>query len=102
VRLAADAYALLQGRARYLASRYPYCWLTIRHEEVSIHFGDNPGCAFLKGYAEGFHVVFEGLCSSAAAPIPDLGIFILDAGFISLDYRMGRSRINWQYLDCLN
>jgi hypothetical protein len=43
----------------------------------------------LDGDAEVFHVVFGGLRSTSGASIPDLGVFVLDVGFIALDYRMG-------------
>ncbi|GEM_PF-2655244 len=33
-------------------------------------------------------MIFGGLSSSSGAPIPDLGVFILDKGFVGLDYRM--------------
>lgn len=88
-RVVGDAYALIQGRATHLASEDAYYWSKSRHEESPIRFGENPAHAFLRGDAEGFHVVFGGLRSTAGAPIPDLGVFVLEAGFIALDYKMG-------------
>ena len=67
----------------------PYYWSKNRSEESPIRFGENPAIAFLEGDAEAFHVVFGGLRSKGGAPIPDLGFFVLDLGFIALDYRMG-------------
>lgn len=84
-----DAYALIQGRATHLASEHAYYWSKSRSAESPIRFSENPALAFLDGDAEGFHVVFSGLRSTAGARIPDLGVFVLDVGFIALDYRMG-------------
>lgn len=88
-RIAADAYALIQGRASGLASEGARYWSKGRRSECPIRFGENPAIALLEGDAEGFHVVFGGLLSDAGAAIPDLGVFVLDAGSIALDYKMG-------------
>jgi hypothetical protein len=88
-RVVGDAYALLQSRASCLASEGAYYWSRNKGEERPIRFGENPALAFLDGDAEGFHVVFSGVRSSTGAPIPDLGVSVLDVGFIALDYRMG-------------
>lgn len=87
--VAADAYALIQARATHLASRSSYYWSKSKQEECPIIFGQNPAVEILRGEAEPFHVVFGGLSSSSGCPIPDLGVFILEPGFVSLDYRMG-------------
>jgi hypothetical protein len=84
-----DAYALIQGRATCLMSKFAYYWSKGKSKQVPICFGENPALDFLSGDAEAFHVVFGGLQSSTKAPIPDLGIFVLGADFIALDYRMG-------------
>lgn len=88
-RVAGNAYALVQQRATHLTTENPYYWSKNRSEESPIRFGENPAIAFLEGDAEVFHVVFGGLRSKGGAPIPDLGFFVLDLGFIALDYRMG-------------
>ena len=88
-RVAGDAYALIQQRATHLVTANPYYWSKNRSEESPNRFGENPAIAFLEGDAEAFHVVFGGLRSKGGAPIPDLGFFVLDLGFIALDYRMG-------------
>ena len=88
-RVVGDAYALLQVRAASLASEHAYYWSVSKKAESPIRFGENPAQAFLGGEAEGFHVVFSGLRSTTGAPIPDLGVSVLDVGFIALDYRMG-------------
>ena len=88
-RVVGQAYALLQARATRLVSEHAFYWSRNRGEETRIHFGENPALAFLDGDAEGFHVVFGGMQATSGAPIPDLGAFVLDAGFIALDYRMG-------------
>ncbi len=88
-RVAGDAYALLQSRASCLAFEGAYYWSRSRGEECPIRFGENPALALLEGDAEAFHVVFSGVRSSTGAPIPNLGVFVLDIGFIALDYRMG-------------
>lgn len=88
-RVVAEAYALIQARAARLTSLHAYYWSKGTGTEVPIRFGDNPARALLAGDAEGFHVVFGGLRSAAGAPIPDLGVFVLDAAYLALDYRMG-------------
>jgi hypothetical protein len=84
-----DAYAIIQDRATHLASKSAYYWSRSRSEERAISFGDNPALTVLAGEADPFHVVFGGLTSASGAPIPDLGVFVLDDDFIALDYRMG-------------
>jgi hypothetical protein len=88
-RVVGDAYALIQGRATHLASKDACYWSKGKSKDFPISFGENPALAFLSGDAEAFHVVFGGLQSSTGAPVPDLGVFVLGAGFIALDYRMG-------------
>lgn len=88
-RVVGDAYALIQRRATHLASTHAYYWSRGENREIPIRFGENPALAFLRGDGEGFHVVFGGLRSTSGAPIPDLGVFVLDADYIALDYRMG-------------
>lgn len=88
-RVASNAYALIQSRATHLVSVGAFYWSRNSAAEIPIRFGENPASVFLKGDAEAFHVVFGGLRSSAGAPIPELGVFVLDVGFIALDYRMG-------------
>ena len=84
----ADAYALVQSRAGDLSGS-PFYWSKTRNEECPIRFGDNPARALLEGEAEVFHVVFGGMRSTTGTAIPDLGVFILGASFLALDYRMG-------------
>ncbi len=87
--IAADAYELIQSKASCLVSTGAYYWSKRLKKEQPIRFGDHPAAQFLLGDAEPFHVVFGGLSSSAGVAIPDLGLFILEPGFIALDYRMG-------------
>lgn len=89
VRVAGDAYVILQARATCLASKNAYYWSKSRGAEERIYLGDNPALAFLDGDADVFHVVFGGLRSTTGARIPDLGLFVLGMGFLALDYRMG-------------
>lgn len=85
----ADAYALIQTKTSKLVSSGAYYWSKSRNEEYPIRFGDNPAVLYLKGEAEPFHVVFGGIRSSSGFLVPDLGVFVLGPGLISLDYRMG-------------
>jgi hypothetical protein len=87
--LVGDAYAFIQSRATHLVSTHSYYWSKGQSRECPIWFGDNPALAFLRDEAEAFHVVFGGLQSTTGAPIPDLGVFVLDADYIALDYWMG-------------
>jgi len=87
--LVAQAYQTIQSRASCLASPNAYYWSRKRECECPIHYGDDPVQAFLDGDAEGFHVVFGGLHAANGAPVPDLGVAVLGADYIVLDYRMG-------------
>ena len=88
-RVAGVAYTLIQGRAKRLSSPHASYWSEEKGEDVPIRFGDNPALALLDGDTPGFHVVFGAMQSASGAPIPDLGVFVQDAGKIALDYRMG-------------
>lgn len=87
--IVADAYALIQNKALRLVSTSASYWSKDLQKDIPISFGDNPAVNFLQGDADPFHVVFGGLLSSSGVAIPDLGVFVLDFGYISLDYRMG-------------
>ena len=87
--VAGDAYAIIQVRATHLACKSACYWSRSKSKECVISFGENPALAVLAGEADPFHVLFGGLRSASGAPIPDLGVFVLDDDFIALDYRMG-------------
>jgi CheY-like chemotaxis protein len=88
-RVIADAYARIQRRARALSPAGACYWSKQRQTICPIEFGDNPAEHLLTGECDAFHVVFTGLRSAEGIAIPDLGVFVLDADYLSLDYRMG-------------
>jgi CheY-like chemotaxis protein len=88
-RVIADAYARIQRRARGISPAGACYWSKQRQTICPIEFGDNPAAHILTGESDAFHVVFTGLRSAEGVPIPDLGVFVLDADYLSLDYRMG-------------
>lgn len=88
-RVIADAYAQIQRRATGLSAAGACYWSKQRQTICPIEFGDNPAEHILSGECDAFHVVFTGLRSTEGIPIPDLGVFVLDADYLSLDYRMG-------------
>lgn len=88
-RVVADAYARMKRRATALSAAGACYWSKQRQAICPIEFGDNPAEHILSGDCDAFHVVFTGLRSAEGIPIPDLGVFILDGDYLSLDYRMG-------------
>lgn len=84
-----QAYKILQTRSSHLVSKGSYYWSISKQVEIPISFTDNPAKMFLVGEAESFHVVFGGVKSKSGFKVPDLGIFVLEDDFISLNYRMG-------------
>lgn len=88
-RVVAEAYAQIQRRARALSPAGACYWSKQRQTICPIEFGDNPAAHLLTGECDAFHVVFTGLRSAEGIAIPDLGVFVLDADYLSLDYRMG-------------
>lgn len=91
-RVAGLAYSLMQQRATGLSVAGACYWSKERRTICPIEFGDNPAEQILSGDCDAFHVVFTGLRSAQGTPIPDLGVFILDSDYLSLDYGMG-----WQW-----
>ena len=85
----ANAYAQIQRRAKGLSVAGGCYWSKQRQTICPIEFGDNPAEHLLTGECDAFHVVFTGLRSAEGIPIPDLGVFVLDSDYLSLDYRMG-------------
>lgn len=88
-RVVALAYALMQRRASGLGAGGASYWSKQRQTLCPIEFGDNPAEHILSGDCDTFRVVFTGLRSAAGIPIPDLGVFVLDGDYLSLDYGMG-------------
>ena len=88
-RLVADDYAVVRSHATHLTSGSAHYWSKGKGVDVVFGFEDAPAIEFLAGDAEPFHVVFGGLRSSSGCAVPDIGVFVLDHGFLALDYRMG-------------
>ncbi len=89
--VAADAYALVQSKASKWGSvENPHYWSKKHEKDIDIIFGENPAQLFIEDEAECFHVSFSGITSASGRAIPDIGFFVLDNDFISLDYRKGK------------
>lgn len=88
-RVVADAYERIKRRATALSAGGACYWSKQRQTVCPIEFADNPAAHVLSGDCDAFHVVFTGLRSAEGIPIPDLGVFVLDGDYLSLDYRMG-------------
>ncbi len=89
--VAAEAYALAQSKASKFGSlENPHYWSRKHEKDIDIQFGENPAQLFINDEIDCFHVVFSGITSSGSS-IPDIGFFVLDHDFISLDYQKGNS-----------
>ena len=88
-KVVAFAYERIQLLAKCFPSIQPHYWSLIEKKDCTINFGTNPAEQFVRGEIEGFHVVFSGVVAPNGAPVPDLGVHVLETNKIEIDYRMG-------------
>ena len=88
--LISKAYELIQSwSSGWASTTEPHYWSRKHKKDVNIKFGYNPSEHFLNDEIDAFHVVFSGIKSKSGKLIPELGLYILEKDFISLDYKMG-------------
>ena len=83
-----QAYALIADRGTLYNAATRTFWSETSSSEVLVASVPNPAQLVITGEAQPFHVVFQGIRSSAGALVPDLGLYVFQQD-LAFDYRMG-------------